>query len=158
MVVNSNVFTKSSSSYIMSQKIRLFIIIWKARVLSISLILALLSCSVKKDASDENGVDRGARALTDNEIEAALKKEKCNEKHMRENFMSWMDAYYPDWTIKRKIVVIPVEDCIYNIRFETVNPHLLEHGVRQKEVIVLRCEYLLKTEKFSAKPVRGVLY
>lgn len=96
----------------------------------------------------------------------------CDEKVVKGKFSEWMDSYYPDWKIIGKVKIfkpqssegsyIISDKCSYNIRFQTVNPHIAsiapDLASKSKEIIIVRFQYSNDYSSYHLKTIRGVLY
>ncbi|NDW19861.1 hypothetical protein D0T53_13225 [Dysgonomonas sp. 216] len=96
---------------------------------------------------------------------AMLKKEKeikqyCNEDIARGLTFDYMNMNYPDWEICTEINVSKIDNCIFNIRFQVINPHRTypEYDIIVKEQIVAELSIIENYTKYQFQLKRGLLY
>lgn len=131
-------------------------------------ILTFSNCKQRKKIDESSYLD-SPRAKLDSQNRAnefAEFAENCDENKVKAKFLEWMELYYPDWPIKGKVKVFEApqdqasifgKPCPYNIRFQTVDPHM--RGFGDKEIIIVRFDWNdSRFQDFSIKPVRGTLY
>ena len=86
------------------------------------------------------------------------KAENCTEKNVLYQFESYMKFSYPDWKVYGKPVVQETSDCVYQIRFTSMNPHLKKLGVGEKEIIIVQISFTYDYGNYYFRIVRGTLY
>jgi len=96
---------------------------------------------LNKNREEELSQQKTDEALAAKEAFAELERIRskvCNEAAAIDNFKNWMELYYPDWKIYGEVIVVPIGDCSYNLRFSTVNPYMLQYGMRDKEIMIMQ--------------------
>ena len=130
-------------------------------------ILTIEGCNQRSETTDSYTSSPQSRSDSQNAVEQTkLITANCDEKEVKAKFLEWMELYYPDWPIKGKIKVFEVakdrttldpSPCIYDIRFQTIDPHMGGYG--EKQILVFRFAWdNLLFQNYSIKPIRGVLY
>lgn len=78
----------------------------------------------------------------------------CTKERTLKNFYSYMKFYYPDWKVSGAPVIKDQGNCIYRIRFATLNPHLLF----EREIVIVEISYDDDYVKYYVKVLRGYLH
>lgn len=82
------------------------------------------------------------------------KANTCTEQNAIEQFESYMKFYYPDWKIYGKPVAREQSDCLYQVQFTTMNPHIRY----EKEVMIAEISFNDDYTKYYFRIVRGTIY
>lgn len=86
-------------------------------------------------------------------------EKECSEIIALEKFKSHMKFYYPDWKIYGQPVIKQSDDCIYEVQFQTINPH--EKFLNEKEVVIVKVNLRPPYFKYGTttfETIRGELY
>ena len=88
-----------------------------------------------------------------------LRDKFCNNNMAEQNVKMWMNNNYPDWKINNDFNVTETDDCVYNVEFTAINPHLAALGMKESEVVIIQFSYAKDdfTRAYFNK-IRGVLY
>ena len=82
------------------------------------------------------------------------KREYCNEESALSNFLSYMERTYPKWKIYENPEVTFIQDCLYKISFQTMDPYF----GGKKETFVVELSINLEEERYYVKQITGFLY
>jgi hypothetical protein len=86
-------------------------------------------------------------------------EKECSEITALEKFKQHMKFYYPDYKIYGQPVIKQSDDCIYEVQFQTINPH--EKFLNEKEVVIVKVNLRPPYFKYGTttfETIRGELY
>lgn len=134
-------------------------------VIGLAIILALIF-GISKYQFTEKGIGLNSAidnttVIADSTVSSSItsereqkKAENCTSEVALENFNSYMKFYYPDWKIYGKPVIREQSDCIFEIQFTTMNPHIRY----EKEVGIVEISFDYDFSHYYFRIVRGTLY
>ncbi|GHV05562.1 hypothetical protein FACS189416_5350 [Bacteroidia bacterium] len=90
------------------------------------------------------------------------KSKYCNLDYARKLVLNYMSLNYPDWKICTEVKVTNISglfgDCIFNIQFQVINPHLTFYIDKKQIVAELTFFQIHNYERYNLEIIRGTMY